>query len=242
MNCTFTITDDDGKRVTSIAPGTYQISVTTPVVFSAVDLSGINDFTACKSFAQFELTGPGVNVFTTLQDGDEDKDIFKETFLANSTYTARDSESAGGRPRGVHHDGVEIAERAGQPVHAERSSTREADHATSSARRRRRNVQPSLRGTLAASVDATGKPKLTSQRQGGRHAQGRALHDRRSPTRARRPASGLQAAHKRNAASALTRGVPFVGKRTATLTLKKGQWIFVAGGSGKNTLLHRRRR
>jgi hypothetical protein len=90
MNCTFTITDDGGKRVSSIPPGTYQIQITTPVVFSAVDLSGINDFTACKSFVQFQLSGPGVNVTSTLQDGDEDKDILKETFQANSTYTARD--------------------------------------------------------------------------------------------------------------------------------------------------------
>jgi hypothetical protein len=31
-------------------------------------------------------------------------------------------------------------------------------------------------------------------------------------------------------------GVQFTGKRTATLTLKKGQWNFVAiGGSGKKS-------
>ena len=30
MNCTFGITDDSGKAVTSIAPGTYQVQITTP--------------------------------------------------------------------------------------------------------------------------------------------------------------------------------------------------------------------
>ena len=46
------------------------------MVFAAVDLTGVNDFTACKGFVQFQLTGPGVNLFTTLDDGDEDKDLF----------------------------------------------------------------------------------------------------------------------------------------------------------------------
>ena len=31
MNCTFTITDDAGKRISSIPPGTYQIQIQTPV-------------------------------------------------------------------------------------------------------------------------------------------------------------------------------------------------------------------
>src|SRR5690348_11895785 len=69
MNCTFTITGDSGARVTSIPPGTYQVFITTPMVFADVDLTGVTDMTACKSFTQFSLTGPGVNVATTLQDG-----------------------------------------------------------------------------------------------------------------------------------------------------------------------------
>src|SRR5262245_55759499 len=62
MNCSFTVTDDNGRRVTSIAPGTYQVFVRSVVVFAMVDLSGIDDFTACKGFVQFQLSGPGVNV------------------------------------------------------------------------------------------------------------------------------------------------------------------------------------
>ena len=87
---TFTITGDNGARVTSIPPGTYQVFVTTPMVFADVDLTGVFDMTACKSFTQFSLTGPGVNVQTTLQDGDEDKDIYKATFAPSSTYLAVD--------------------------------------------------------------------------------------------------------------------------------------------------------
>ena len=43
----------------SIAPGTYQVQITTPVVFADVDLTGTTDMTACKSFVQFQLSGPG---------------------------------------------------------------------------------------------------------------------------------------------------------------------------------------
>src|SRR5215471_12155031 len=56
MNCTFTITGDNGARVTTIPPGTYQVYITTPMVFADVDLTGISDMTACKSFTQFSLT------------------------------------------------------------------------------------------------------------------------------------------------------------------------------------------
>ena len=94
MNCTFSITDDSGRRVTSIPPGTYQVLVSTPVVFADVDLSGVFDMTACKSFVQFQLTGPGVNLQTTLQDGDEDKDLLSATFQPSGTYTAQDGNQA----------------------------------------------------------------------------------------------------------------------------------------------------
>src|SRR4051812_36071428 len=87
LNCTFVVTDDDGKRVTSVAPGTYQILVRSVVVFALVDLSGIDDFTACKGFVQFQLSGPGVSAFTNLQEGDEDTDSFKATFQPNATYS-----------------------------------------------------------------------------------------------------------------------------------------------------------
>ena len=33
MNCTFSIVDDAGRPVTTIAPGSYQVEVTTPIMF-----------------------------------------------------------------------------------------------------------------------------------------------------------------------------------------------------------------
>src|SRR4051812_11359356 len=158
LNCTFSVTDDGGRRVTSIAPGTYQISVRTVVVFALVDLSGIDDFTACKGFTQFQLTGPGVNILTTLQDGDEDRDTFKETFAANATYTAFDllrpaarsvfaTTGANTTPSAPASPYVPSAN-AGNP-------TTSSDPIGSALKANQ------LRGTLIASVDAAGKSKVT---------------------------------------------------------------------------------
>ena len=36
MNCTFSIVDDPGRPVTAIAPGTYQVEVSTPIMFKLV--------------------------------------------------------------------------------------------------------------------------------------------------------------------------------------------------------------
>src|SRR5215210_6355473 len=59
MNCTFTIVDDFGRRVTSIAPGSYQIEVSTPIMFKLVvpggpDVDHIapNDFSGCRGWVQ----------------------------------------------------------------------------------------------------------------------------------------------------------------------------------------------
>jgi hypothetical protein len=90
MQCTFTITDDSGKAVTVITPGTWQVAVSTPGSFGGVDLTGTNDMTACKGSIDFHLTGPGVNLETTLNDGDGSNEMLSATFAPSSTYVAVD--------------------------------------------------------------------------------------------------------------------------------------------------------
>jgi hypothetical protein len=89
MNCTFTITDGAAGPVTSLAPGTYLVEVNTPVVFGGVD--GGSDMTACNGYVQFQLTGPGVDLSTTLDDGDEQEESQVAIFQPSSTYTAQDN-------------------------------------------------------------------------------------------------------------------------------------------------------
>jgi hypothetical protein len=103
MNCTFTIEDDAGRRVTSIAPGTYQIEVSTPVMFklvvpggAGVDHLAPGDMTGCRGWVQFQLQGPGVDLFTTLDAGcDAFLLLPAQTFRANSAYTAQDLNQPG---------------------------------------------------------------------------------------------------------------------------------------------------
>jgi hypothetical protein len=98
MNCTFAIFDDNGHPVTAIPPGKYQLEVSTPIMFKLVRPGGVtvdniapNDYTGCKGWVQFELTGPGVNVFTTLDTGCDAFLILPEqTFRPNATYNAVD--------------------------------------------------------------------------------------------------------------------------------------------------------
>src|SRR5262249_7343404 len=97
MNCTFQIVNDQGNPITSIAPGTYQVDVRTPLAFGTVPLAnmGVTDMTACKGFPQFQLTGPGVSLFTTMTAGCEADNTFPETFQPNATYVATDQSQPG---------------------------------------------------------------------------------------------------------------------------------------------------
>jgi len=91
MNCTFTVVDDAGRTITSIPPGTYQVDVRTPVQFGTLPLpASPTDMTACRGSPQFQLTGPGVSIFTTMTAGCEMDKVFTATFQPSSTYVAVD--------------------------------------------------------------------------------------------------------------------------------------------------------
>jgi hypothetical protein len=98
MNCTFSLVDDFGKHISSIPPGNYQVEVSTPVMFKlvrpggpGVDEIAPNDFTGCKGWVQFQLTGPGVDLFTTLDSGcDAFLLLPSQNFKPGATYTFQD--------------------------------------------------------------------------------------------------------------------------------------------------------
>jgi hypothetical protein len=240
MNCTFAIHDDDGRRITSIAPGTYQIHVRTPVVFATVDLTGIFDMTACKGAVDFRLTGPGVNVITTLQDGDEDKDDFRETFQPGSTYVAQDqnqpavarlvfSTTASGSPTAPAHPSPPSPSASG-PGSPSKDIVGSAVKAS---------VTPT-RGALSASVSAAGTLKLVYKGKAVGGSLGSLKGGRYTATvtdASKKAGFVLQQLGKNGVVvkSLTVTNVPFVGKRTATVSLEKGQWVFTPSGSGKKT-------
>jgi hypothetical protein len=89
-DCTFRLTNDSGAAVTTIAPGTYQVAISTPDPFGLFGNSGSASQAACRGFVQFRLTGPGVTLFTTLDYGDAAFELYSETFRAGGTYTLQD--------------------------------------------------------------------------------------------------------------------------------------------------------
>jgi len=233
LGCTFSISDDAGQRVTSIAPGTYDVHIATPVVFASVDLSGIDDFTACKSFVQFQLSGPGVSLFTTLQDGDEDKDDFVHTFLPSSTYTAQDLNRAAATRTTFTTTATGTPAAPASPYTPSSSldkTTKSVDVVGSAIR------SSPLRGALTAGIDAAGKASLAFRGK----APGTLKSGRYTTTvtdESKRSGLVLQLLGKTGkVVKTLTvTGAGFVGKRTKTLTLDKGQWLYAGSGGGKAT-------
>lgn len=228
MNCTFGVTDDSGKKVTQIAPGTYQVYVTTPQVFADVDLTGISDMTACKSFTQFQLTGPGVNLFTTLQDGDEDKDLLKATFAPSSSYTMVDMN----QPSVAR--AVITTTATGAPSSPVGPSTTGSGTSTTA----KGSTQSSLvgsavvpfRGKLAATVNAAGKLALTSKGKPVATLKTGLYTFTVVDSSAK---SGFAIQRLKAGATTLT-GVGYKGTHVASITLKAGQWTFFSPGGHKN--------
>lgn len=224
MNCTFSISDDSGKKVTSIVPGTYQVLVTTPMVFADVDLSGIFDMTACKSYVQFQLSGPGVSLSTTLQDGDEDKEILKATFQPGATYTASDLNQAAVTRTTFS---TQAAGSAAAPSGPTSSST--SAKGTPSTDITGSEANP-FRGALDAIVYKSGKLTLTrngkavTSLKAGRYT---FSVDDESKT------GGFTVKSLRGKAVGVTSAV-FVGSHDVTLTLGQGRWFFY-WGTGKKT-------
>ena len=220
MDCTFTITNASGASVSSIGPGPYQLDVTTPAEFAYVD-------TPCHGPIHFQLTGPGVDLHTTLQDGDDDQAFLSATFQPSSTYTAQDNN----RPsvaRGV------ITTTASGPATSPTGSSTSSNTSTSSPSG---SSQPSLvgsaavpfRGNLAATINAVGKLTLTSKgKPVGTLKAGLYTFTVRDNSTQR----GFSIQKLKSSATALT-GVGYTGTHVKMLNLKAGQWTFFSPGQSK---------
>lgn len=219
MDCTFTIVDDAGKTVTSIAPGNYQIDVRTPLAFGTIPRN-FTDMTACKGMAQFQLSGPGVNLSTTLTAGCEADFVTTETFLPSATYTAQDLN----QPSVAHASFTTLASGAPAKASASYGST-SFGKGTASTDIVGSALLPA-RGTLTGNLTAAGKPSLTSAGKtvtalkAGRYTFRITDQDVKSSFSILGP--------KTKATINLT-GVKFVGKHSASVTLTAGRWMYFAG-------------
>ncbi len=91
--CTFSFQNDAGQTVTSIPAGTYEVEVQTPIMFKLITSPNMatGDMTGCGGWVQFQMTGPGVSLASTLDTGCVSSEILPETvFKAGSSYSAVD--------------------------------------------------------------------------------------------------------------------------------------------------------
>jgi hypothetical protein len=225
MNCTFGITNDAGNAIGQIAPGTYQVQITTPVVFADVDLTdSVGTMYACQSFVQFQISGPGVNLTTTLQDGDEDYGLIDETFLPGSSYLAVDNNQPG-----IARLAFTTAS-SGSPVIPTNPSSgggtgkgsTQSSLVGSQSTSKTTTAPVVNRGTLLATVSTAGKVSLTfdgksvSTLKSGRYEITVADHSTKN---------GFIVQETGNTPDTVSTGV-FTGKRSIHVSLVKGQWFF----------------
>jgi hypothetical protein len=230
MNCTFTITGDNGAPVTTIAPGSYQIYVSTPEVFAEVDLSGNlanpNDMTACRSFVQFQLTGPGVNLSTDLQEGDEDYGLLDATFKPSSTYTAVDNNqpTVARVAFSTAASGTPVAPPSVEGSGAGSSKGTASQDIVGSA------IKANLKGSLDAIVYKNGKLTLSHNGNAVKNLKtgnwSFSVDDESSK-------AGFSVQVLNGAPKGLTTAA-YVGSKDVTVTLKPGRWSFFSP-SGKKT-------
>ena len=228
MNCTFTITNDAGAQITQIPPGPYQLFISTPVPFGLIDLSGVHDMTACQGFALFGITGPGVDISTNLEFGDNETDNnLRPTFLPGSTYVARDDN----QPAVARKVFTTAASGSATAVTGSSSSSSSSSGGKGTVQKQivGSSVVP-FRGTLAATVDAMGKLALTTKGKSvGTLKAGLYTFTVRDGS----AKSGFTIQKVKASAITLT-GIGYKGTHVKTVDLKAGQWTFFSPSGKKN--------
>ena len=214
-DCTFKLTNDGGTAVTTIAPGTYQVSITTPDPFGLFGNSGAGDLQACKGYVQFRLSGPGVSLFTTLDYGDSASELYSETFRAGGTYTLQDDGNVANTRRtfAVSDSGTAGSTSSG-------SSTTSAG-ASAAAFRGVLEVSLSARGTLVV----TRKGKKIGGLKAGRYTFSVRDGSKKLGFSIEPPAGKPQT---------VTNAV-YIGFRDLTVVLTPGRWTFFVPGGPKTS-------
>jgi hypothetical protein len=221
MTCTFSIVDDAGRPVNGIAPGTYQVEVVTPIMFKLVEQEGraSNDYTGCKGWVQFQLTGPGVNLSTTLDAGCDAFYLLPATsFKPSSTYNAVDLN----QPTVAHDSFTTLA--SGTPVIPPSPYSATSGKGSTSQDIVGSLLGKTLRGTLTGTLSADGKPSLTS---GGRAVSTLKAGRYTFSIVDHSPKTGFTVQQVQSSAkSKPVTGNAFVGKHSVTVTLTAGKWEY----------------
>ncbi|HEX4519153.1 MAG TPA: hypothetical protein VH063_06185 [Gaiellaceae bacterium] len=217
-DCTFTMQNDAGNVITSLAPGQYTVDVRTPEAFGAVPLTsiGATGFAYCKGLAQFQLTGPGINLQTSVFGGCLADEVYTETFQPSTTYIAQDNNQPATTRTSFNTLSAAFTVSPTTVTSGSTSGTSSTDIVGSGI---------AVKATLAAMLNPQGVPSLTlkgksvSKLQAGRYTF--SITDRDS--------KGSFVIIAPNKSAKNLTGVKFVGKRSATLKLTAGRWAYSTG-------------
>jgi hypothetical protein len=203
----------------SVAPGAYQVAV----------IDEASDTT--DPVHMFVLSGPGIDLMTDLQGGDDKSEIYPESLAANATYTFSDSNLPALGRIVIHTTGTPAPSSGGTPTTPAPVTT------TGSASSSNSDVVGSglaslpFRGALQATVAATGR--LSLDRQGRRVTSLPAGRYAITVTdRSRRTGFVLQ---QHGGKSIVLSGAASTGTRTQTVALGAGQWLYRPTSPGAQT-------
>jgi hypothetical protein len=202
---------DNGARIRTSG------AVLPPGVYNAVVISEVPEFR--DDYHMFHLVGPGVNLQTDLLAGDERAEPHTVTLLPNSQYVFRDERNLGlgSIVFSTSGSGTEVA-----------TATRASPNAGSASASKTSNTDPvgskvlPVRGALAGSVSTTGRLKLTFK---GKDVSSLKAGRYRISVLDETSSAAFLLKHLRRSPLTVS-SKPHVGRRTVTVSLAAGQWMF----------------
>jgi len=230
MDCTFTIVGDNGRTIATIPPGRYQILVTSPIPFMQPDLTGQDPNFACGGELSFRLTGPGVDLHTSLYGGGSSSDELVATFQVGSYVAVEDRRPAATRL--VIAIAAGAASTGGGSTSSPASSSSGSSATTTAPKPKVKEpaVSTAFRGTLAADVSPAGKATLQLKGKAVAFVKG----GRYKLTVLDETPSGSFTIQKLGTKPVTVTAPSFIGRRSTTLTLKAGQWVFYSTSGRKS--------
>jgi hypothetical protein len=218
-NDTIAVTLADGTPV-----GTTSGSPTViPAGFYTVQISGPMGLP--NGLPYFQLTGPGVDLLSNLNEGGVDSARDQVTFATSSTYSWTDDAIPGVVHTFVTSSDVGGAAPATAVSPKKGTPTQDQDIVGSA-------VVPT-RATLTATVSASGRPSILLA---GAPAGNLLAGTYRIAITDRSPRAGLVVAVSGSPGRKLS-GVRFVGKRSVSVRLTPGRWTFAAGGGRESIVV-----
>jgi hypothetical protein len=228
-DCTFTVAVDGGATMASatqtgatLPPGPYQVTIQTPLP------DGMWDSPICN-YASFSLTGPGVSYSAVLGTplGPYGA-TFSETFQPASTYTMVDAT----QPNDVvtftttaTGSSSSLLPPPPAPVSTVETATSQGDLVGSAV--------ASSPGVLNATVSTSGTARLSLH---GKPVVSLPSGTYEIAVADNSAKAGLSIGKSGHAAQTLT-GIAFKGKRTVTVHLTDGAWVFYAKAGNKNSFV-----